>query len=350
MPHLTPRLGATFALAAIALVCATSGHAGAPSPIPRVTMITDSVGGALYWLNEPRESLASGFDLDLEAKTCRKLVEPGCGAYGDPAPASALDTIQALGSQLAPIVVIDVGYNDRVDAYAAGLDQVMQAAVAAGAQHVIWLTLEEREGVWAQINQQIWAATARWPQLTVADWASTSAGQPWFVDEAHLNSIGGTALAAFVRPLLVAACGPACATSPAHFCGLALTSNGFDPVQAAGLECSDADAAVVAIESNEPGDWFCSPASDTVKLDCRRGFTSVQALAHAPVAIVRHGAFVSLADWSFRLHAGTLQARQGLRRWRTLARAPYCAPVAPPEVLSALPLRPASTAGCFVPR
>ena len=206
MPHLTLRLGTSLALAAFALVFATSGAAGAPAPSPRVTMITDSVGGALYWLTDARESLASGFDLDLETKTCRKLVEPGCGAYGDPTPPSALDTIHALGSQLAPIVVIDVGYNDQADTYAAGLDEIMQAAVAAGAQHVIWLTLEEREGVWTQSNKEIWAAAARWPQLTVADWASVSANQPWYVDEAHLNSVGGTALAAFLRPLLISAC------------------------------------------------------------------------------------------------------------------------------------------------
>jgi hypothetical protein len=350
MPPLTSRLGTGLALAAIVLVCATVGHAAAPAPSPRVTMITDSVGGALYWLNEQRESLASGFDFDLEAKTCRKLAEPGCGAYGDPAPLSALDTIQALGSQLAPIVVIDVGYNDRADTYAAGLDAVMQAAVAAGAKHVIWLTLEEREGVWAESNKEIWAARARWPQLTVADWATASADQPWFVDEAHLNSVGGTALAAFLRPLLITACGPACATPPAHFCGLALTNHGFDPVQAAGLPCSDADAAVVGIESNKDGGWFCSSASADVKLDCRRGFTSVQALVRAPAAVVRRGAVVSLADWSFRLQGRTLQARQGSRRWRTLGRAPFCAPVAPTEILRALPLRPAATAGCFVPR
>ena len=343
------RLGLLLGLTLIALAGAADGRAADASG-PRVTMITDSVGGALYWLTEPRESLASGFDLDLETKTCRKLVEPGCGAYGDPAPASALDTIHALGSQLAPIVVIDVGYNDRADTYAAGLDEVMQAAVAAGAQHVIWLTLEEREGVWAQSNKEIWAAAARWPQLTVADWASTSANQPWFVDEAHLNSVGGTALAAFLRPVLIAACGPPCATPPAHFCGLALTSHGFDPVQSAGLASSDADAAVVAIESNEAGNWFCSPADDTVKIDCRRGITSVQALVHAPSAAVRRGSVVSLADWSFRLHKRTLQARQGSRRWRTLGRAPFCAPIAPAEILSKLPLRPAASAGCFIPR
>jgi hypothetical protein len=241
MRHPWPGLGSTLWLALVALVGAASLQAEpAPPgpPGPRVTMITDSVGGALYWLTEARAALASGFDFDLETKTCRKLVEPGCGAYGDPAPVSALETVRALGTALGPILVIDVGYNDRSDSYAASLDEVMGAAVAAGVQHVIWLTLEEREGVWAESNAQIWAATTRWPELTVADWAAASAGQPWFVDEAHLNSVGGAALGAFIRPFLIAACGSSCATPPPQFCGLALTSNGFDAVQAAGLACS----------------------------------------------------------------------------------------------------------------
>jgi hypothetical protein len=346
MPHVSPRLARIFGLALVALVCAPGPRAAEAPSSPRVTMITDSVGGALYWLNGPRESLASGFDFDLETKTCRKLVEPGCGAYGDPAPPSALDTIHALGSNLAPILVVDVGYNDRSETYAAGLDEVMRAAVDAGAQHVIWLTLEEREGVWAQSNAQIWAATARWPQLTVADWASVSAGQPWYVDEAHLNWVGGTALGAFVRPFLIAACGTPCATPPARFCGLALTSHGFDPVQAAGLTCSAADGAIVRIEAGQLGDWFCAPATDAWKIDCRRGFTSVQALTHAPTPVARHGGLVSLADWSFRLRGHTLQAHQGRRRWLTLGRAPFCPPVAPREVLAALPLH-ATAGGCF---
>jgi hypothetical protein len=345
MRHPWPGLGSTLLLALVALVGAASLQAEPVPPGPRVTMITDSVGGALYWLTEARAALASGFDFDLETKTCRKLVDPGCGAYGDPAPVSALETMRELGTALGPILVVDVGYNDRSDTYATSLDEVMGAAVAAGVQHVIWLTLEEHEGVWAESNAQIWAATTRWPQLTVADWASASAGQPWFVDEAHLNSVGGAALSAFIRPFLIAACGSSCATPPPQFCGLALTSNGFDAVQAAGLACSDADAAVVQIEAGQRGDWVCSPASDVAKLDCRRGFTRLQALTHAPARAVRTGPLVTFADWSFRVQGRTLQARQGARRWLTLGRSPFCPPVAPREVLVSLPLR--ATGNCF---
>ena len=98
--------------------------------------------GSRLWVSDARAQLAQGLDFRLETKTCRKLVEIGCYAYGE-SPPSALTTIQSLGSQLGPIVVIDVGYNDDASTYAAGLDKVMNALVAANVQHVVWVTLEE---------------------------------------------------------------------------------------------------------------------------------------------------------------------------------------------------------------
>jgi hypothetical protein len=345
------RVGIAVALLAAALACGADSRAEAPVPGPHVTMITDSVGGVLFWVDSARTALASGFDFDLETKTCRKLVDPGCPAYGDPAPISALDTVRALGSKLGPIVVVDVGYNDRPDTYAAGLDQVMQAAVDGGAQHVIWLTLEEREGAWKQINDEIRAATTHWPQLTVADWNAASAGQDWFVDDAHLNWSGGQGLSQFLRPFLISACGSTCATPPLRFCGLALTVHGFDPVQAGGVACSDADVAVVRAEHGDSSEWSCTRATDgEVTLDCTRGFTRVQVLARAPGPVSRRAGVVSLADWSFRLQGHLLQGRQGQRRWRLLGRAPFCLPVAPLQVLAALPLRRVAATGCFAPR
>jgi hypothetical protein len=185
----------------VSLVWAATGTA---APGARVTMITDSVGGALYWNSGPRDVLAEHYDLVLDTKTCRKLAAPGCPAYGDDAPESALAAVQRIGSQLGRTVVVDVGYNDRADTYASGLDEVMRALVGAGVQHVIWVTLEETEGVWSEIDAAIRGAPQRWPQLTVADWAASSAGQDWFVDDAHLNWLGAAALAAFLRPYLLA--------------------------------------------------------------------------------------------------------------------------------------------------
>src|SRR5437763_16455397 len=100
----------------VGVVALTLGTAKAPAyepPVPpnRVTVITDSVAGIVWWMYQAHPELAAGFDLDIQTRTCRKLVEPGCFAYGE-SPPSALATIAQLGDQLGPTVVMDVGYND----------------------------------------------------------------------------------------------------------------------------------------------------------------------------------------------------------------------------------------------
>ena len=186
------RLLTVFSVLALASVD-VAASAGPADTVPpnRVTMITDSVGGVLFWVAEARAKLARGLDLDLETKTCRKLVDPGCPAYDDLAPSSALETIASRGRELGPTVVIDVGYNDQPELYAAHLDEVMQALLAAGVRHVVWVTLGETQESWALSNAEIRAAPRRWPQLVVADWAQASAGKPWFVDGVHMTADGG---------------------------------------------------------------------------------------------------------------------------------------------------------------
>src|SRR5216684_1340411 len=112
------RLVGLAALLVIAFTAATS-HARAafppidrePPPLPRVTLISDSVAATLLWHPDARAYLAEGLDLRIEALACRKLVATGCYAYGGNRP-SALETIRTLGTELGPLVVIDVGYND----------------------------------------------------------------------------------------------------------------------------------------------------------------------------------------------------------------------------------------------
>jgi hypothetical protein len=204
------------ALAALTLASAGTQAAASPATAPanRVTVITDSVGGVLFWVTDARTMFARGLDLDLETKTCRKLVDPGCPAYGDPAPPSALDTVVSRGTELGSTVVIDVGYNDRAEEYAAHLDEVMRALLAAGVRHVVWVTLEEAQEQWALINAQIRAASARWPQLTVADWARAATEPSWFADGVHMTSEGGLGFAEFLRPFVLEACGAPCAPPP----------------------------------------------------------------------------------------------------------------------------------------
>jgi hypothetical protein len=177
---------------------------------PRVTMITDSVGGALYPGSIEEKTLARGLDLRIEIGACRKLVSPGCPSTTGVAE-SVLDTIAQLNAELGQLVVLYVGYNDSAEGYDQGLDSVMRELAAAGVRRVVCVTLRESQSPWPEINRQIRVAPARWPQLTVADWAPVAAPHPeWFQDNAHMTGAGALAFATWLHPLLVDACGPAC--------------------------------------------------------------------------------------------------------------------------------------------
>ena len=109
------------------------------------------------------------------------------------------------------MVVVDVGYNDRAEGYAANLESVMAAVVAAGVQHVIWVTLRETEAQWVQINEQI---RCRERPVAAADHSRLGAiaetHPAWFVDEAHMNELGAEGLVGAAAAGDFAACGNPC--------------------------------------------------------------------------------------------------------------------------------------------
>ena len=176
-----------------------------------MTLISDSVGGVLFWQHDARDGLARGIDLRIDIRTCRRLVTDGC-VYGGERPPSALDAIRDLGPALGQVAVIDVGYNDAPSGFGADIDRVMRALLDAGVDQVVWITLRERRPSWAEINDQIREAPKRWPELTVGDWELESRGHDaWFADGIHMNWDGGEAFGSFLRPLVIAACRAACA-------------------------------------------------------------------------------------------------------------------------------------------
>jgi hypothetical protein len=333
------------------LLFAFAAPADGATPLPHVTIITDSVGGVLQWDGESSQIIGNGFDVDVESVACRKLAEPGCSYL--PPPPSALDTIDRIGTGLGRTVVIDVGYNDVTSDYAAGIDPVMRALLGFGVQHVIWVTLVERQGTWADTNGVIVAAAQRWPQMIVADWNAVALPHPeWFLDNAHLNSLGGRALAAFLHPFLVYACGAACVPATAY-CGLARTVNGFDYVRATGLGCAAARVNVAAIERDDRGSWTCARnVGGEIELTCTNGAEKVELLERSPVPATRApGGVVTLSNWSFRRHGREIEGRQDELGWISLGRAPWCIPGIPREVLLALRLRSLTPdGGCFGPR
>lgn len=140
------------------------------------------------------------------------------------------------------------------------------------------------------------------------------------------------------------------ASHRAAFCGLVHPVYGFDPVEVVhGMTCGEGRRAVLDIESDQGGGWTCSRAMHAAyELDCREGSREVQILESAPMRATRHGDVVTLADWSFRIADGVLQARRQ-RVWIDLSGPPYCVTDAPGAVLVALGLRSETPhGGCFI--
>jgi hypothetical protein len=193
------------ALLAVVTVCAAAAlPASAANPV-RVTMLADSVGSALLWDPGPFADFSAGLDVRGDAYGCRKLVVPGCPWEAGGTPPSALDTINSLGVDLGPVVVMDVGYNDSPATFSDSLDTVMTALLAHGVQRVVWVTLNETEGVWKQSNEIIRAASGRWPQLAVADWGAVKLDPSWFQEDAvHFDHDGAVAFGSFLRPIVLA--------------------------------------------------------------------------------------------------------------------------------------------------
>jgi hypothetical protein len=203
-------LRALLAATALAVLVGGGSSGAAVAAAPRVTLISDSVGGVLFWQRDARDELARGIDLRVDIRTCRRLVTDGC-VYSGERPPSALDAIRDLGPALGQVAVVDVGYNDAPSEFAAGIDRVMRGLLDAGVDQVVWITLRERRPSWAEINDQIRQAPKRWPQLTVGDWELEShSHDEWFADGIHMNWTGGEAFGSFLRALVLAACGTAC--------------------------------------------------------------------------------------------------------------------------------------------
>jgi hypothetical protein len=126
----------------VVFLCAVLIVPPAGAELTRVTVITDSVGAALLWDPGPLHDFSAGLDVRGYAFGCRKLVVAGCPYAAGVNPPSALDVIQQIGTDLGPIVVIDVGYNDTADTYSAGLDEVMRALLANALRPIVLSQLQ----------------------------------------------------------------------------------------------------------------------------------------------------------------------------------------------------------------
>jgi len=185
--------------------------AGTSGQGPRVTMFGDSVADSLSYVPDARSLLDAGIDLRLELAPCRKLVPIGC-VYMGGRPSSVLDVVRAsTPAELGNIVVVDVGYNDPPNNYDTDMGTVVDALLARGVAHVVWVTMREQTDGYREINSIIRDRARREPRIAVADWDAASRGKAWFnPDGLHLNADGAVGLAMPLRPYVLAACGSAC--------------------------------------------------------------------------------------------------------------------------------------------
>jgi Putative Ig domain len=197
-------------VAALAAALIGAGAAGASvqrgKQLRHVTLIGDSVADAIA-VNPPAlDILTAGINLDAEVAPCRRVDGEGCPFQGV-RPPSVVDVAKTLGSKIGPNVVVAVGYNDFEDQYAANIDAALAAFKADGVQKVFWLTLRAARHPYLSMNDDIAAAAAQHPELTVVDWNVYSRSHPdWFqTDGIHLAALGANGMATLIHKALVTA-------------------------------------------------------------------------------------------------------------------------------------------------
>jgi hypothetical protein len=183
----------------------SGSQAAGAVPHSRVTLITDSVAGAIALDTGATATLSQGIDLFLEPGQARILG----GEYppGAIAPPSVADLSATLGQSLGPLVIVAVGYNDISTDYAANMEAALAAMRDSAVRRVLWVTLHvsPNHTSYRIINDAIRAAAKQHAELTVVDWNAYSARHPdWFQpDGVHLVGVGPRELAGLIHATLV---------------------------------------------------------------------------------------------------------------------------------------------------
>ena len=195
-------LAAVTVLAALGLVAGAQGGSAAP-PV-RVTVFGDSAATAMAYDPDAKRTLGRGIDLRLEVAACRRLGDTSC-PYDGVRPPNVIDRATALGSEMGPVVVVNVGYNDFEANYADNIEQALTVFRKAGVEHVLWLTLRAERQSYLSMNGMIAAAAQKHPEMTVVDWNAQARNNPAWLqpDGIHLTPLGAEGMAALVNDALV---------------------------------------------------------------------------------------------------------------------------------------------------
>jgi hypothetical protein len=170
-----------------------------------VTVIGDSVAESLYW-DSAEAILGQGIDLDLQAAACRRIEDESCDIGGGP-PSNVFQLLGELRAGLGPTVVMILGYNEFAPDWTASVNDLLAAFEARGVKRIFWLTLRNAQHPYIDMNDELDAAAAAHPEVTVLDWNAYSRNHPdWFQsDGIHLLPSGSIAMATFVHSALAEA-------------------------------------------------------------------------------------------------------------------------------------------------
>jgi hypothetical protein len=187
-------------LATVASTGLFPGGAGAASPGPRVSVISDSILTAVTWSTSAEDVLTNGLDMQIDAGVCRRLNGQSCEFNGSHVP-TTLSVISSWITQLGSIVVIVDGYNDIPANFAADVELTLNTLRDHGVQHVLWVGLRESRPEYAVKNAVLFAAAKQHRELHVLDWNGFSSSHPeWYqTDSIHLMPAGGLAIAGWIR-------------------------------------------------------------------------------------------------------------------------------------------------------
>jgi lysophospholipase L1-like esterase len=183
----------------LALVGSVAPAAAAAPRKPVALLLGDSVLAAFGFTygKAGLQAVAKGYDVRLEARSCRRIASPGCVPS---AKTSALDVLQTRRGSRTDVLVVAAGYNDAD--IAKGLDAVMKEAARQKVRRVVWLTYRNASASkkLTRANGLLWDARRRFPTLVVADWNGVSAGKAsWFSDGVHLTPAGARAMGSFIK-------------------------------------------------------------------------------------------------------------------------------------------------------
>lgn len=201
------RAGVVFVALAAAVALARPAGAGAPAQ-PAVLIIGDSVATGMSWHDDAIAVMQKNLEVTWEVAVCRRLAGTSCESDGV-TPPTLLDLVDP-ETTLPPIVVVVMGYNDYEDTFAANVDATMDALIARGVRHVLWLTLTQSRDPYPALNALLASEAAKYPQLELVDWNGYSFDEPgWFQNDfVHLDDAGGVAMAHLVHRSVVALIDP----------------------------------------------------------------------------------------------------------------------------------------------